>query len=158
MEQLSEEERKKMGLQTAKTHIEFNLLPMLEEAYGKGIIDFSLRMFSPTSFYIHPTGKDGQTINIEWTPPPASVIDVEETPKETKGISQSVKDHVAKMMSEIRVDIDVEYCKKHNIKFKDTPETLTEDELWNRLADSKRTKAVFDYVMKLGEKNKKKEE
>jgi len=65
-----------------------------------------------------------------------------------EGISQDVKDFVKKAMSEIRLDVDIEYCKKHNIKFKDTVDKETEDELWDRLADSKRTKAAFDIVTK----------
>jgi hypothetical protein len=63
-------------------------------------------------------------------------------------IKQSVKDSVNKMMSEIRVDVDIEYCKKHNIKFKDTQDKETEDEIWDRLGDSKRNKVIFDYLTK----------
>lgn len=65
-----------MGIETAKTHFEKNLLPMLEEGYNQGIIEFKLRMFNSTSFYIHPYGKDGKTINIDWSPSKEPIIDI----------------------------------------------------------------------------------
>jgi len=77
MEMLSEEIRKKMGTEMAKTHIEFNLLPMLEKAQENGIIEFRLVMFNKTSFYIHPFGKDGETVNIDWTPPNPFMVDLD---------------------------------------------------------------------------------
>ena len=75
--ELSKEEKEKMGLDMAKTHFVNNLIPMLEKAYSEGIIEFRLRMGSPTYFYVHPFGKDGETINIDWTPPSSIVVDLD---------------------------------------------------------------------------------
>ena len=63
-------------------------------------------------------------------------------------IKESVKEFVDRAMKDIKIDIDIEYCKKHDIKFKDTPDVETEDEIWARLGDTKKNKAIFDYLTK----------
>jgi hypothetical protein len=66
------ETRKKMGLNTAKTHFENNLIPMLERAYAQGITEFRLALSGNVDgahhFIVHPLGKDGETIDINWKP------------------------------------------------------------------------------------------
>ena len=38
--------------------------------------------------------------------------------------------------------------KKHNIKFSSRGDEETEDEIWARLADTQRTKKIFDFITK----------
>jgi hypothetical protein len=68
MTEIPLETRKKMGLNTAKTHFENNLIPMLERAYTQGVTEFRLCVNDLHHFYVHPSGKDGETINIDWKP------------------------------------------------------------------------------------------
>lgn len=71
MSEISLEIRKKMGLNTAKTHFEKNLIPMLESAYEKGITEFRLSVTGNVNganhFIVHPNGIDGETIDIDWS-------------------------------------------------------------------------------------------
>jgi len=71
MSELPLEIRKQMGLNTAKTHFEKNLIPMLESAYEKGITEFRLsvtgNLNGANHFIVHPTFFDGETIDIDWS-------------------------------------------------------------------------------------------
>lgn len=58
-----------MSLEMAKTHFVNNLIPMLEKAYIENITEFRLKMFDKNHFFVHPFGKDGETIDIKWIEP-----------------------------------------------------------------------------------------
>ena len=72
MTEIPLEIRKKMGLNTAKTHFENSLIPMFERAYTKGIIEFRLCLIGNLEgvhhFIIHPAHVSGETIDIDWKP------------------------------------------------------------------------------------------
>ncbi len=68
MNEITLETRQKMGLNTAKTHFENNLIPMLVKAYSQGITEFRLCMNSEHHIYIHPANVSGETIDIDWKP------------------------------------------------------------------------------------------
>lgn len=61
-------------------------------------------------------------------------------------MKDSTIEYTKKALEEALVDIDIEYCKKHNIKFKDTLDKETEDEIWARLGNKEITKRAFDIV------------
>ena len=61
----------------------------------------------------------------------------------------------ARVVEECNVDIDLDFCERHNIKFKETDpliDTYTEDDLWNRLSDKNNNKKAFDFVTSLWKK------
>lgn len=60
-------------------------------------------------------------------------------------IKDSVKKFAETSMSEAKVDIDVEYCKTHGIKYQNHEVDASKVDLFN----SKSNKAAFDFVMKL---------
>lgn len=55
-----------MAMDRAKAQFEQKLLPMLIESYKKGVVDFRLRIDTPTHLYVHPDGVDGETVDINW--------------------------------------------------------------------------------------------
>ncbi len=66
-------------------------------------------------------------------------------------IKESVKEEVKKSISEMRFDIDIEYCKKHGLHGYDKEYTVEEFEKVMDgvdLFDSKSNKAAFDLVFK----------
>jgi len=71
MSEIPLETRKQMGLNTAKTHFEKNLIPMLEREYEKGITEFRLSVTGNLSganhFIVHPMNVSGETIDIDWS-------------------------------------------------------------------------------------------
>jgi hypothetical protein len=72
MSEIPLETRKKMGINTAKTHFENDLIPMLERAYNKRITEFRLVVTGGNNgadhFYIHPMNVSGETVDIDWKP------------------------------------------------------------------------------------------
>jgi len=64
-------------------------------------------------------------------------------------MKETVKEFVDRVVKEAKVDIDIEYCKKNNIKFPSRPEAeVNEEEVWARLADTEHTKKIFDFLLK----------
>lgn len=61
-----------------------------------------------------------------------------------KNNKETVEEFTKRAMAEAEVDIDIEYCKKYGIKFKNHEIDATEVDLFN----SKSNKAAFDLVMK----------
>ncbi len=81
MGQIDLETRKQLGITTAKSQLEFDLIPMFERAYEKGITEFRLVTRTGSNgrvenFYIHPMGKDGETIDVNWQPADAYCEDI----------------------------------------------------------------------------------
>jgi hypothetical protein len=62
---------------------------------------------------------------------------------------ESVEEFVERVLRESKIDIDIEYCKKHNIKFPSRGEEESDDEIWARLGDTERNKKIFDKVSNL---------
>ena len=62
MEKLPDDIKKKMAID----RIGRKFIKYLEDNRAKGIIDFQLRIDSPTHFYIHPDSKDGETLDVDW--------------------------------------------------------------------------------------------
>jgi len=58
--------KEKMAMDRAKSQFEKVLIPMLVKSYGNGVIDFHLRIDSPTHFYVHPQNVSGKTVDIRW--------------------------------------------------------------------------------------------
>lgn len=58
-------------------------------------------------------------------------------------IKESAKEFAYRVLRESKVDIDVDYCIKHGIKFNDS-----ESEIECDLFNSKSNKAAFDFVTK----------
>lgn len=82
MGQIDLEIRKELGINVAKNQFQFMLIPMLKKAYEQGITEFRLvtRCGSngeAANFYIHPMGKDGETIDVSWEPIDAYCEDFE---------------------------------------------------------------------------------
>lgn len=60
-------------------------------------------------------------------------------------MKESIKQFVKKAMAESKVDIDVEYCKRNNIKYPDNETDVSKVDLFN----TKSNNDAFDFVMKL---------
>ena len=61
-----------------------------------------------------------------------------------ENFNESVEEFTQRILNNYRVDIDVEYCKKHGIKFKNHEIDATKVDLFN----SKSNKDAFEYVTK----------
>jgi hypothetical protein len=57
-------------------------------------------------------------------------------------VKDSVKQRTIEAMAEIRVDIDIEYCKKHGIKYDNDEVASSTVDLFN----TKSNKAAFDFL------------
>ncbi|MEK6829039.1 MAG: hypothetical protein AABY15_02850 [Nanoarchaeota archaeon] len=62
---------------------------------------------------------------------------------------ETIEEYVARLMSEMRFDVDVEFCKKHDITFSPNSGDMTEEEFEKiDLFNSKANKEAFDFVSK----------
>lgn len=59
---------------------------------------------------------------------------------------ETAEEFAKRVLAESQVDIDIEYCKKHNIKYKNRIVDDDNTDLFN----TKSNKAAFDYVMRIG--------
>ncbi len=58
---------------------------------------------------------------------------------------ETPKEFALRVLRESRIDVDIEYCKLHNIKFEDSVDDESEEEVWARLANTEKNRQIIKY-------------